>query len=120
MSGLADAAAGRTSRTAIEIFWADLDRPPRPYETLAGCLTPDERERAGRYRHAVLRRRWIAARGALRHCLANRTGIEPHAVRLVVSPRGKPHLAGGPTFNLSHSGRHLLIAVAPHGRVGVD
>lgn len=104
----------------IQIFWADLDLPPRPYETLEGSLTPDELERAGQYRNAVLRRRWITARGALRHCLANGTGIEPRALRLLVSPRGKPRLAGGPSFNLSHSGRHLLIAVAPLGRVGVD
>ena len=120
MSGEPEAAAGCTSRMAIEMFWADLDLPPLPYETLAVSLTPDELERAGRYRNAVLRRRWITARGALRHCLANRTGIEPGAIRLLVSPRGKPRLDGGPSFNLSHSGRHLLIAVTPVGRVGVD
>lgn len=111
---------GRGHRVAVRLYWADLDLPPCPFEALKECLAPGELARAARYAHADLRRRWITARGALRHCLASWTGADPRALTLDASPRGKLRLAGGPAFNLSHSGRHLLIAMAPAGRVGVD
>lgn len=105
---------------AIQLFWADLDMPPYPYEALAESLSATERARAARYPDLQTRRRWVTARGLLRHGLARRTGVEPRALPLATSPRGKPHLADGPSFNLSYSGVHLLIGVAPRGRVGVD
>jgi 4'-phosphopantetheinyl transferase len=37
-----------------------------------------------------------------------------------LEPAGKPYIAGGPAFSLSHSDQLALIAVAPSGPIGVD
>jgi 4'-phosphopantetheinyl transferase len=36
------------------------------------------------------------------------------------SPSGKPFVAGGPQFNISHSGEIVVLAVAPSGEIGID
>lgn len=83
-------------------------------------LTPDERERADRYKIARPREQFLAARGNLRQLLARYLGAAPAAVELVPEPDGKPVLRGGELhFNVSHSGDLGLIAVARR-RVGVD
>jgi 4'-phosphopantetheinyl transferase len=64
------------------------------------------------------------ARQALREILAGYLGGAPETVALVLGERGKPRLAGPApplSFNLSHSGRLALVAVAAAGvEVGID
>lgn len=112
----------RTEETLgiIRLIPADLDSPPISLAELEAALTAPERSRAERIRHPEVRRRRVAARGLLRHLLARETGLAPADVPLETTPLGKPFLTGGPSFNLSHSGRRLLIALAPDGRLGVD
>lgn len=86
-------------------------------------LPAAERERAAALRGDELRRRWLAARWALRGVLASYLEHEPAAIELTQGKRGKPALAGpgGPLcFNLSHSGERALIAVTGEREVGVD
>ncbi|MHB8283789.1 MAG: 4'-phosphopantetheinyl transferase family protein [Caulobacteraceae bacterium] len=84
-------------------------------------LSSDERARADRMRHAAERRRFIVARVALRRLLGERLGLAPQAVRLVLGEHGKPRLdAGGPHFNLTHSGDLALIALCSNYPLGVD
>jgi len=64
-----------------------------------------------------------AARRALRTILARYLDRHPEEVELARGEHGKPELAGpGPQleFNLSHSGRLALVAVAGEWPVGVD
>jgi 4'-phosphopantetheinyl transferase len=42
------------------------------------------------------------------------------AAEITRDGRGKPHVAGGPSFNISHSGGLALIAVCADGDLGVD
>src|SRR5690606_29615680 len=44
----------------------------------------------------------------------------PREIRFTVSELGKLSLPGGPSFNISHSGNFILVALAPEGRLGVD
>ncbi|QEL20328.1 4'-phosphopantetheinyl transferase [Limnoglobus roseus] len=89
-------------------------------EELWQSLTPDERERANRYKVARPREQFVTARGRLRQILAAYLGVSPAAVELVSEPDGKPILRGvNLPFNVSHSGDLGLIAVADR-RVGVD
>jgi 4'-phosphopantetheinyl transferase len=69
------------------------------------------------------RRRWVAARWALRGVLERYLGEDPEKVELEAESHGKPVLrrAAGPLrFNLSHSRDLALIAVSHGVEVGVD
>jgi len=80
----------------------------------AGLLTPDEMERASRFRFDRDRNRYIVCRGTLRELLA--VG-EP----LVYGAYGKPYLPGSDLhFNVSHSHSMGMIAVARGREVGCD
>ena len=85
-------------------------------------LSDDERARADRFVFDVHRRRFVACRAALRALLAERLGGRPGDVRFEYGPAGKPSLAGGSAmrFNVSHSDRYALLAVALGAELGVD
>ena len=82
-------------------------------------LAPVERERAERFRFPEDRRRWIAARAALRVLLGRYLGADPRAIHLEVTPDGNT-IVEALHFNLSHSHDLALIAIAVHTPVGVD
>lgn len=83
-------------------------------------LDERESERAERLRVPAVRRRFIAARAALRSVLGESTGTEPSAVRFAYGERGKPRLAaGGPHFNASDSGDWAVVALADT-ELGID
>jgi 4'-phosphopantetheinyl transferase len=91
-------------------------------EAELGLLSADEQERAARFAFAHGRRRFRAARVALRRLLAASTGQLPHAIEFANGPFGKPHLLGNAAcaFNLSDSADVALVAIASEGEVGVD
>ena len=91
----------------------------------ADCTAREERDawRASRFRFERDRRRYLAARLALRHVLGAALGVDLAAVRLAEDGNGKPCLADDPDrchFNLSHSGGLALIALSRAAPVGVD
>ena len=89
-------------------------------DALGALLSAKERERAARFRFADHQRRFRIGHGALRAILGGYLGADPAAVEFTLGPRGKPYVAGiGPFFNLSHSGKLALIAVADC-EIGVD
>lgn len=74
-------------------------------------------------RSGDVRRRWVAARWALRQVLGRYLEQDPDAIELRLGERGKPMLAepfAALRFNLSHSGELALIAVCRDREVGVD
>ena len=91
-------------------------------ETWLALLTPEERARAERFRHAGDRRRCIVGRGVLRTLLGRRLGRSPAALAFGVNAHGKPTLAdaGEIAFNVSHSGAYVLVAVGRAEAIGVD
>ena len=84
-------------------------------------LSPDERERAARYRHDRDRDRFVSTRAALRRLLGADLAIDPTAVRFAEAGRGKPVLVPdtGRRFSVAHAGGHALVALADRP-VGVD
>ena len=103
------------------IWLADLDAAEAGDHALA-VLSEDERARAARFVFDVHRRRFIACRAWLRQQLGERLTRAPHDLRFEYGPVGKPSLAGGEAlrFNLSHSDRYALLAMAEGAEVGVD
>lgn len=107
----------------VRLVRIPLAQPPAVVARLAAVLSPDEWQRAERYR--IDRSRWdfIVARAALRHLLGARLGITPAEVALTYGPHGKPTLldgSAGVTFNLSHSGDLALCALGEGVELGVD
>lgn len=65
----------------------------------------------------------VPAELTLRKVLSAYLGEAPEEIELVAGEHGKPRLAEAPerlSFNLSHSGRLALVAVARDREVGVD
>jgi len=104
----------------VHVWWASLDVDERKLTRMEGQLVDRELERAGRFRVADARRRFIAARAALRSILGAATGTEPGSVVFAYGEHGKPRLAhGGPCFNASDSGDHVVVALAG-AELGID
>lgn len=109
----------------IQVWRAYLDSPEIQSEMLAHALSADEVERAMRFHFEKDRRRYIAARGALRQILGHYLGMEPREIRFVYSPYGKPALAPAMNsddlrFNLSHAGGMALFAFSKGRDIGID
>jgi 4'-phosphopantetheinyl transferase len=131
----------------VVLEYLDLDTPALALPS--SSLDSAERERAARFHFDEDRRRFIHGRAWLRLRVAELLGMEPTAVAFTtVGERGKPAVlspvggsllptvasklaptsapsnAGGsllPTFNLSHSAHHGLLAVHAGGLpLGVD
>lgn len=98
----------------VEVWHVNLDAPAPP------VLSEEEHARAGRYARGDDGRRWAAARAALRVLLGERVGMHPREVSFTHGPHGKPHVDGGPCFNLSHTGALALVALAGAREIGVD
>lgn len=87
-------------------------------------LSPDETERANRYRFDRDRRRYVQSRGALRRVLGGVLNCTPDTLVFSYGAAGKPVLGndldGGPSFNLSHCDDHCVIATCLSGNIGID
>lgn len=90
-----------------------------PY--LRRLLSPDESERAARYRRPADQLRFSATRGLLRALLARYTHQPADRIEFVAGINRKPELKEptGWRFNVSHSGNWILITIGKP-RVGVD
>ena len=99
------------------VWRVDLDRASAD----ESALTSVERARALRFAFERDRRRFVAARSLLRRLLIEEAAVDPRS-EFDVGPHGKPYLPmpGAPRFNLSHSGRHALIAISETDEIGVD
>ncbi|HEX2391479.1 MAG TPA: 4'-phosphopantetheinyl transferase superfamily protein [Solirubrobacterales bacterium] len=109
-----------TPEGEIHVWEADLDAAGWPGPQ---SLPAAERERAERLLRPLGRRRWVAARWALRGVLGRYTDLPPAEIELRAGDGGKPRLEGaeeGLRFNLSHSHGLAAVAVAVGAEVGID
>lgn len=90
----------------------------RAADDLTRLLSPDEAERAARFRFERDRRAFVTTRGALRTLAGSYLGIAPESVTFAYGLKGKPEVEGL-SFNVSHAGDVALAAFGA-GRVGVD
>ena len=90
---------------------------------LKKVLSPDEMERAERYRFDQHRNEFILTRAVLRMVLASYTAQSPESLSFDYSAQGKPALKNGPPdlrFNLSHTEGLAVLALVREREIGVD
>ncbi|WP_051002424.1 4'-phosphopantetheinyl transferase family protein [Magnetospirillum molischianum] len=95
--------------TDIDSLWRDV-------------LSPEERNRADRFRRIEDRHSFTAAHALTRMALAHDLDLCPQSLTFAAAPGGKPVLSSISAkigFSLSHTDRHVAVAVAT-GDVGVD
>lgn len=102
-----------------------LELPEGERERLAGLPTADELRRGERLLDRAKGEQFVVGRGVLREVLAGVIGVEPGEIRFSVGEFGKPYLSEQPegasvSFNVSHAGSYLLLAISHGAEVGVD
>jgi 4'-phosphopantetheinyl transferase len=102
------------------LWLCPLDAVPSPHEL--AWLAADEHARAARFMMHHHRRRFLAARCALRERLSQQLRVPPESLRFDAGEHGKPYLPDAPQchFNLSHSEDWALVGIGLHGETGVD
>ena len=93
-------------------------------DTAGACryLAASEIERMTRYAQHADRVRFAVARSVLRGILGAHLGCDPAQLQFEVGKYGRPSLVAHPglSFNVSHSGERVLIALSALRTVGVD
>jgi 4'-phosphopantetheinyl transferase len=115
----------KLTRDELHVWLASIELASERLDELERTLSADEIARAERFYFQHDRRRFVGRRGILRAILANYLETKPSGLRFVYNEFGKPGLevsqeTGSLSFNLSHSGELVLIAVAIDRDVGVD
>ena len=109
----------------VAVIHVDLTPCASRERLAAAWLDGREEAQGSRYLHPRPRRHFTLCRAALRALLCGRLGCRNDQLSFGTSGYGKPYalVSGVPAsvgFNVSHGGRHGLIALAPGGRIGVD
>jgi 4'-phosphopantetheinyl transferase len=108
----------------VHIWLAGIENEIKNLERLAGLLSGDESERAGRFFFEKDRIRYIVSHGVLRLILSRYVRLSPSGLRFAVGKRGKPFLdnatPGNITFSMSHSGQLFVCGIAENREIGVD
>ena len=108
---------------AVHIWHTDLESQSVA-QRLEPLLSPDELQRANRFRFVEHRRRFIIARGCLRELLGMYLGSAPCEFTFSYSPEGKPSLdvrhRTDLHFNVSHSGEIAAFGFTLGRNIGID
>jgi 4'-phosphopantetheinyl transferase len=107
------------------IWRVSLNQDAETIASMAALLSPDERQRAGRYYRPVDRDRFIAGRGILRKIISAYLALSPGQLRFTYNEYGKPAVSDEQNdralnFNLSHSAELILYAITRGRGVGID
>jgi 4'-phosphopantetheinyl transferase len=105
----------------VSLWWASLDVSSSALRRLTACLSSEEQQHADGFRRPLDRRRFLAARGWLRHLLASQLGCGPGDVPKITRDRGKPRLACSDLFfSASRTAGTALYATGWRMDLGVD
>jgi len=109
----------------IHVWHLDLARGPAEVEAFSLLLSPDEIQRAQRFRFEANRNEFIVCRGTLRALLGSYANVSPKELRFAYSEYGRPMLVTESSdrhldFNVSHSGGLAMLGFARGRKVGLD
>lgn len=114
-----------TNPPDVEVWLSSVHLSREMFARFETSLSPDERARAARFRHAADRQRFVAGRGLARVLLGAELHMEPAQVPIEVNDAGRPVVkrsadAARVNFSVSHSGEWVLVATSRAHLVGVD
>src|SRR5215203_87351 len=108
----------------VDVWTAPLDVKTHELNELLKRLSPSEQKRVGSLLEEKAVRQYVVSRAMQRQLLANYVGGLPSEISFGVVAMGKPTLSRpndiGLTFNTTHSGALVIIAVTANRDVGVD
>jgi 4'-phosphopantetheinyl transferase len=118
-----DRAVSNIPADVARVWHWPLDVSALEVRELRRLLSPDEQQRAERYRFDQHRNEFILTRSVLRMLLASYTAQPPESLSFDYSAQGKPALRNGPRdlrFNVSHSEGLAVLALVREREIGVD
>lgn len=110
----------------VPVVWSVwLPDDPAILSDLTALLSSTEHDRLARLKPPADKQRFLAGRGLLRILAGAQLDLPPARVQLDLGPFGKPFIvppdgAVPLHFNVSHSGKLVLLAFSPAHEVGVD
>lgn len=113
---------GTDERVTVRVHVVALDVSPAERSRCAALLCDAEKARAGSFRFAADRDRYVVGRGMLRRILSRNGAGAPERIVIADGRWGKPALSppSALRFNVAHSGDRALVAVAHGWELGVD
>lgn len=110
----------RLEEKDVWVWRASLEPGDEWLDRFRSILSGDELERAARFRFEEHRRRFVAARGILRHLVAATIGGRPEDVLFRYGEHGKPFVDSPVSFNMSDSGSVAVYAIGVGREIGID
>ena len=108
----------------VDVWYGRLDLDEKEMAGMVEFLSAPEQQRIGGLLEERAVRQHVVSRALQRQILASYAGGSPADIKFGVVAMGKPTLAhpneNGLTFNTTHSGHLVVIAVAENRNVGVD
>jgi len=107
----------------VHLWIARLEASESNFARAFSWLSPDEVERADRFRFDKHRREFVLGRAVLRALIAGYLRMQPHDAAFIYGPKGKPALALADCslfFNVSNSGDLAAYAFTLDCEIGVD
>ena len=105
----------------IHIYRSSLESSSELLKQYESLLSPDELQKAYRYKFEKDRDHFITGRALLRNILAKYLNQSPDKIIFSYSDKGKPFIRhSNLKFNLAHSGGKAVFAFAEKAEVGID
>jgi 4'-phosphopantetheinyl transferase len=106
----------------VQLYNVRLESSENNLARAFSWLSPDEVERADRFRFDQHRRAFVLGRAVLRALVASYLRIAPEEASFNYGPKGKPALCGTDSlsFNVSNSGDLAAYAFTSDCEIGVD
>jgi 4'-phosphopantetheinyl transferase len=113
----------------VQLYSVRLESSENSFSRAFSWLSPDEVERADRFRFDQHRRAFVLGRAVLRALVASHLRIAPAEASFTYGPKGKPALRGTHalreaacplSFNVSNSGDLAAYAFTSDCEIGVD
>jgi len=108
----------------VHVWSEDLEINTEQEKEKFALLSPDEVRRAERFRFPIHKRRFIAARSALRELIGLYINVPPKSLAFGYNSYGKPSVIGADfsalQFNLAHSNELAVFAFTLNHAIGID